>query len=161
MSISRPIGGPASARAIAASTFGLGDMERAQRVPFARMAGEIAFGRGGPVGTDGGEAGGIGGDPGILAVLLGPASEQLEQGSTRGRSTEADEHPAAPPLRRSARPASIRILTWRETRGWLCPSTCAISPIDSSMARRSMDDPEPGRIGQRGEYLGAEAIYAD
>ena len=42
-----------------------------------------------------------------------------------------------PSLRRSASPASHRILTWRDTRGWLCPSTCASSPTDSSIERSS------------------------
>ena len=57
----------------------LGDVERAQRVPLAGMAGEIALGGGGAVGAHRGEPGGIGRDPGILAVQLGPAVEQLEE----------------------------------------------------------------------------------
>jgi hypothetical protein len=48
----------------------------------------------------------------------------------------AQEHPATS-RRRSARPASHRIFTWRDTRGWLCPSTCANSPTASSMLARS------------------------
>ena len=28
----------------------------------------------------------------------------------------------------------MRIRTWRETRGWLWPSTCASSPTESSIA---------------------------
>ena len=63
----------------------LGDMERADRVPLAGMAREIALGRGGAVGADRGEPRGIGGGPGIVAVNLGPALEQLEQSGVGAR----------------------------------------------------------------------------
>ena len=49
------------------------------------VGGEIKLGRGGPVGADGGEAGGVGGGPGILAVELGPALERGEQRLDPGR----------------------------------------------------------------------------
>ena len=128
-------------------------MERAQRVPFARMAGEIAFGRGGAVGTDGGEAGGIGGDPGILAVLLGPAVQQLEQGLDPRPLTEADEHPA--PLLASLGEAGVD-----QDLDVAGDARLALSQHLRDLTDRQFhgaqehDDPEPGRIGQRGEYLG-------
>ena len=79
MSTSRPIGRVAERAGDRRLDLALGDVERAQRVPFAGMAGEIALGGGGAVGADRGEPGGVGGGPGILAVELGPAVEQLEQ----------------------------------------------------------------------------------
>ena len=149
MSTSRPIGASAERPADRGLDLALGDVERAQRVPFAGMAGEIALGGGGAVGADRGEPGGVGGDPGIVAVELGPAVEQLEQAARSAARAPRLRNTQLPSLRRSARPASIRILTWRETRGWLCPSTCASSPTDSSIARSSIEDPQPRRIGQR------------
>ena len=55
----------------------------------------------------------------------------VRSGSASVRNTQL------PSLRRSTTPASARILRWRETRGWLWPSTCASSPTDSSMVRSS------------------------
>ena len=71
---------PASARAIAASTSLSATWSERKRVPVAGVAGEIALGGGGAVGAHGGEPGGVGGGPGIGAVELGPAVDQLEQG---------------------------------------------------------------------------------
>ena len=60
------------------------------------MAGEIALGGGGAVGADRGEPGGVGRDPGIVAVELGPAVEQLRTAARSApASAEAQEHPAA------------------------------------------------------------------
>ena len=70
-------------------------MERAQRVPLAGMAGEIALGRGRAIGANSGEPGGVGRPLTVLAVELGPALEQLEQGLQPRPLAEADEYPAA------------------------------------------------------------------
>ena len=161
MSTSRPSGASPSARRDRRLDLALGDVERAQRVPIAGMAGEIALGGGGAVGAHRGEPGGVGRDPGILAVQLGPAVEQLEQAARCAPRGPRLRNTQLPSLRRSARPASIRILTWRETRGWLCPSTCASSPTDSSIARSSSEDAQPRRIGQSGENGDASAIFTD
>jgi hypothetical protein len=58
--------------------------------------------------------------PRVLAVKLGPAVEQAKSGSTRAGSARL-RNTQLPSLRRSARPASIRILTWRP-RPWAAGS---------------------------------------
>ncbi len=115
------------------------------------MAGEIALGGGGAVGADRGQPGGVGGGPGIGAVQLAPAVDQLEERLDPRGAAPRLRNTQLPSLRRSARPASIRIFTWRETRGWLCPSTWASSPTDKLHRAQQHQDPHPGRIGQRSE----------
>jgi hypothetical protein len=117
------------------------------------MAGEIAFGRRGPIGADGGEARGVGGNPGILAIPLGPAVEQLEQGLDPRPLAEADEHPAAflAPLGKAGVDQDLDVAG---------DARLALSQDLRDLADRQLhgaqqhDDPEPGRIGQRGEDLG-------
>ena len=79
MSTRRPIGALAKRAATRRLDLALGDVERAQRVPIGGVAGEIALGGGGAVGAHRGEPGGVGGGPGIVAVELGPAVDELEQ----------------------------------------------------------------------------------
>jgi hypothetical protein len=70
-------------------------MQRAQRVPVRGLAGEIALGGGGAVGAHGGEPGGVCGRPGIVAVQLAPAVDQLEERLDPAARAEAEKHPAA------------------------------------------------------------------
>ena len=63
-------------------------------------------------------------------------SSKANNGSVRSGSASA-RNTQLPSLRRSTSPASARIRTWRETRGWLWPSSCASSPTDSSMPRKA------------------------
>ena len=60
------------------------------------------------------------------------ASTNANIGSTRSASASVRKT-QLPSLRRSSTPASARIFRWRDTRGWLWPSTCASSPTDSSI----------------------------
>ena len=83
-------------------------------------------------------------------------STSWNKGSIRGRGPRL-RNTQLPSLRRSARPASIRIRTWRETRGWLCPSTCASSPTRELHGAQQHQDPKPGRIRQSREDVGRQS----
>ena len=87
-------------------------------------------------------------------------STSWNSGSIRGRGPRL-RNTQLPSLRRSARPASIRMRTWRETRGWLWPSTCASSPTLSSMARSSIRIRSRVGSARAAKILGAKAIFAD
>jgi hypothetical protein len=51
--------------------------------------------------------------------------------------------------------------TWRDTRGWLWPSTCAISPTESSIARSSIRIRNRVGSASAAKMRGSAAIYAD
>ena len=80
-------------------------------------------------------------------------STSANSGSTRSASASV-RNTQLPSLRRSSTPASARILRWRETRGWLCPSTCASSPDRQLHQPQQRDDAQPRRIGKRLESIG-------
>ena len=113
-----------------------GDMERADLVPHLGMAGEIAVGRLGALGADRFGARGVGCEQRLRSRASAQSSISANIGSTRSASASV-RNTQLPSLRRSSTPASARIFRWRDTRGWLWPSTCASSPTDSSISRRS------------------------
>ena len=117
------------------------------------MGGEIAFGGGGPVGSDGGEAGGVGGGPGILAVELGPALERGEERLDPGGLGEAQEHPA--PLLAALGEAGLDQDpdVARDPRLALAEHLGELADRQLHRPKQS-EDPEPGRIAQRSEDLG-------
>ena len=131
ISTRRPSGRLAERAVDRALDLAFGDMERADLVPDLRVAGEIA----------------VRGLRALGANRFGPRGVRREKRlrSARPPSVDQREHrldPTAsasvrntqlPSLRRSSTPASARIFRWRDTRGWLCPSTCASSPTDSSI----------------------------
>ena len=114
----------------------LGDMERADLVPHLGMAGEIAVGGLGALGADGFGARRVGGEQRLRRGVGPVRRSSANSGSTRSRSASV-RNTQLPSLRRSSTPASARILRWRDTRGWLCPSTWASSPTDNSISRSS------------------------
>ena len=71
------------------------------------------------------------------AVGLDPMIDHRRTAARCDRRRPASGTPSCLPCAASTSPASPRILTWRETRGWLCPRTCASSPTDNSIARSS------------------------
>ena len=131
----------------------LRDVERADLVPHLGVAGEIAVGRFGALGADGFGTRGVGGEQRLRSPRPPIGRSSANKGSTRSASASV-RNTQLPSLRRSSTPASARILRWRETRGWLWPSTCASSPTDSSISRSKRDDAQPRRIGKRLESVG-------
>ena len=129
-----------------------GDMERADLVPDPGMGGEIAAGRFGALGADRLGPRGVGGEQRVGGIV-GPCVDQREQRRDAARSASV-RNTQLPSLRRSSTPASARIFKWRDTRGWLWPSTCASSPTDNSIRRSKREDAQPGRVGKRLEAVG-------
>ena len=113
-----------------------GDMERADLVPDLGMGGEIAVGGFGALGADRLGPRGIGGEQRVGRRRRAQWSISANIGSIRSASASV-RNTQLPSLRRSSTPASARIFRWRETRGWLWPSTCASSPTDNSISRSS------------------------
>ena len=101
--------------------------------PRPRHGREIARRGLGAVGADRGEAHRVGLEQ-SAAVGVEPLVEQVDQ--RRGAFPPVSaRNTQLPSLWRSISPESARILTWRETRGWLWPSTWASSPTDNSIDR--------------------------
>ena len=136
MSTSRPSGALAKRQVDRALDLAFGDMERADLVPHLGMAGEIAVGGFGALGADGLGARRVGCEQGLRSRRR-PRRRPVRTSARRGRGSASVRKTQLPSLRRSSTPASARILRWRETRGWLCPRTCASSPTDSSISRSS------------------------
>ena len=113
-----------------------GDVERADLVPHLGVGGEIAGGGLGALGADGFGPRRVGGEQRARSTASAQLSISANNGSARSASARV-RNTQLPSLRRSSTPASARILRWRETRGWLWPSTCASSPTDSSIIRSS------------------------
>ena len=143
----------------------LGDVERAQRVPIGGVAGEIAGRGGGAVGAHRGEPGGVGLGPGIGAVDLRPAVDQLEQGLDPRPRAEAEEHPAPllaalgeagvdqdADVARDARLALPEHL--RELADARAPWRAAASGCEAGS-----DPPGPRRFGRQSHICGYKDIF--
>ena len=157
MSTRRPIGAPLHAQRAGDGglDLALGDVERAQGVPIAGVAGEIAGRGGGAVGAHRGQAGGVGGGPGIGAVDVGPAVEQLEQGLGARPRAEAEEHPA--PLLAALGQAGVdQDADVARDPGLALPEHLG-ELADAQLHRAQQhQDPKPGRIREGGENLRGE-----
>ena len=147
--VDQPAERPLAERAVdRALDLALGDVERADLVPDLGMAGEIAVGGLGALGADGLGAGRVGSEQ-RAGRTRPPRRRSARTSARRARDRPSVRNTQLPSLRRSSTPASARIFKWRDTRGWLCPSTCA------KLADRQLHDPQQGedaqprRVGER------------
>ena len=155
MSTSRPIGASAERAGDRRLDLALGDVERAQRVPIAGMAGEIALGGGGAVGAHRGEPGGVGRrsrDRRRRARPSGRAAGRAARSARRG--AEAEEHPAPllAPLGEAGVDQDLDVA--RDARLALPEHLRELADRKLHRAQQRQDA-KPRRIGQSGEDVGA------
>ena len=151
--VDQPAERPLAKRAVdRALDLALGDVERTNLVPDLGMAGEIAAGGLGPLGADGLGAGGVRSEqrPGRHRR---PSRRPARTSARPGPGRPGVRNTQLPSLRRSSTPASARIFKWRDTRGWLWPSTCASSPDRQLHQPQQGDDAQPRRVGERLESI--------
>ena len=164
MSTSRPIGALAQRAVDRRLDLALGDVERADRVPLAGMAGEIALGRGGAVGADRGEPGGIGGEQHARPSGSAQRSSSSNSGATRAGSARLQEHPAAflAPLGEAGVGQDLDVA--RDARLALAEHLGELADRQLHRAQQR-EDAQPRRIGQRLEQVGKreapESRYKD
>ena len=83
------------------------------------------------------------------------------------RASASIRNTQLPSLRRTTSPLSARMRTWRDTRGWLCPSNCASSPTDSSIDRSSarmrsrLGSASAWKSAESGESVSIKQTYKD
>ena len=124
----------------------LGHVERADLVPDLRVRGEIAR-RG--FGSLVRMRASFEASASKRALLASSAQASISSNMGAVRSPPAIVRKTQlPSLRRSTAPASARMRTWRETRGWLCPGAAPSSPTDSSILRNSARITQPRRVGE-------------